>query len=136
MENVKGRKEYKLRNTEEGMMKDTYKPHFLRCHRFTDNLLLNEMIKLEVKLNKPIFIGQAVLDISKLIMYDLRYSKFPRYEVEFGGQISVLGGDTDSLFCKINNINQYTQLHPAMSRDGLLDSSNFPVNHQQFSNNY
>ena len=129
MENVRGRKDYKLRNTEESVLKDTSKPHFIRIHRFTENLVLNEMINLEVKLNKPIYIGQAVLDLSKLIMYDLRYRKFPRYEQEFGGSIEVIGGDTDSLFCKIYNINLYGELHPAMARDGLLDSSNFPRAH-------
>jgi len=136
MENVRGRKDYKLRNSEESVLKDASKPHFIRIHRFTENLVLNEMINLEVKLNKPIFIGQAVLDLSKLIMYDLRYRKFPRYEQEFGGTITVIGGDTDSLFCKISNIDMYNQLHPAMARDGLLDASNFPRTHAQFSNRY
>jgi len=89
-----------------------------------------------VKLNKPIFIGQAVLYLSKLIMYELRYNKLAKYEEEFGGRISVLGGDTDSLFCLVTNIDLYGQLHPAMARDGLLDSSNFPTGHPLFSNRY
>ena len=134
MENVRGRKIFKLRNTEESSYKDTSKPHYLRSHRFSDNLLLNELINLEVKLNKPIFIGQAVLDLSKLIMYELRCKKFTQYEEEFGGKISVIGGDTDSFFCKIENINLWAQLHPAMLRDGLLDSSNFPVSNKLFNN--
>jgi hypothetical protein len=91
-------------------------------------------MNLEVKLNKPIFIGQAVLDLSKLTMYELRYTQFPRYEAEFGGTISVIGGDTDSLFCTVRNINLNNELHPAMLRDGLLDSSNFPRQHALFSN--
>src|SRR5277367_4995652 len=136
MENVRNRKDYTLRNTEEGAYKDTRKPQFLRNYVFTENLVLNEMINFEVKLNKPIFIGQAVLDISKLIMYELRYEKLSSYAEEFGGTISVIGGDTDSLFCVINNINLYSQLHPAMARDGLLDASNFPRNHPQFSDAY
>src|SRR5271167_631628 len=67
-------------------------------------------------------------------MYELRYKKITQYEEGFGGKISVIGGDTDSLFCKIENINLYAQLHPAMLRDGLLDSSNFPVSNNLFSN--
>src|SRR5277367_2831912 len=136
MENVRNRKDYKLRNTEEHVEMDASKPHYLRSHRFSQDLILNELVNLQVKLNKPIFIGQAVLDLSKLIMYDLRYNNFPRYEEEFGGQISVLGGDTDSLFCLITNIYLYGQLHPAMSRDGLLDSSNFSTGHHLFSDRY
>jgi hypothetical protein len=92
------------------------------------------MMNLEVKLDKPIFIGQAVLDLSKLTMYELRYQKFPAYEAEFGGRITVIGGDTDSLFCKVSNMNLNNQLHRAMLRDGLLDSSNFDRANILFSN--
>jgi hypothetical protein len=90
---------------------------------------------LSVKLDKPIYIGQAVLDLSKLIMYELRYEKFESYAQRFGGSINILGGDTDSLFCSIHNINLYTQLHPAMFEDNLLDTSNYPKNHPLFSVN-
>src|SRR5438093_11932563 len=92
MENVRGRKDFKLRNTEESALKDTSKPHYLRSHRFSENLLLNELVNLEVMLNKPIFIGQAVLNLSKLIMYELFYMKFAQYEEELGGRIDVFGG--------------------------------------------
>ena len=78
----------------------------------------------------------AVLDLSKLIMYELRYKTVTSYEEELGGRIEVIGGDTDSLFCKITNINLYSVLHPAMLRDGLLDSSNYPHDHALFSNKY
>ena len=135
MENVRGRKDYKLRNSEASMLKDTRKPFYLRSHYFSQDFILNEMMNLEVKLNKPIFIGQAVLDLSKLIMFDLRYKKLINYENEFGGKITVIGGDTDSLFCRIDNISLHGQLHPAMLRDGLLDSSNFPRTHQLYSVN-
>ena len=135
MENVRGRKDYKLRNTEQGGRKDTSKPQYIRTHKFSDDLLLNELLKLEVKLDKPIFIGQAVLDLSKLIMYELRYKTLTSYEQEFNGRIEVIGGDTDSLFCKITNIDLHNVLHPAMKRDGLLDTSNYPLNHTLFSNN-
>src|SRR5277367_5758015 len=50
--------------------------------------------------------------------------------------LSVIGGDTDSVFCKISNIDMYNRLHPAMARDGLLDASNFPRTHAHFSNRY
>ena len=33
-----------------------------------------EMRKTEVLMNKPIYLGQAILDISKTIMYDYWYS--------------------------------------------------------------
>jgi len=45
----------------------------------------------------------------------------------------VIGGDTDSLFCSIHNISLNNQLHPAMKRDGLLDTSNYATGHVLFS---
>ena len=68
MENVRGRKDFKLRNSEESMLKDTRKPYYLRSHHFAHDLILNELMNLKVKLNKPILIGHAVQDFSKLIM--------------------------------------------------------------------
>jgi hypothetical protein len=136
MENVRGRKDYRLRNTEASVRKDSSKPQYMRTYEFSQDLLLNELLKLKVKLDKPIFIGQAVLDLSKLTMYELRYKQLTSYEREFHGRIEVIGGDTDSLFCKITNIDLHGVLHPAMRRDGLLDTSNYPTNHPLFTNEY
>ena len=36
------------------------------------DLLTMEMKKVEVKMNKPIYLGQAILDISKTLMYEFR----------------------------------------------------------------
>ena len=32
-----------------------------------------EMKKIEVKMNKPIYLGQAILDVSKILMYEFWY---------------------------------------------------------------
>jgi hypothetical protein len=133
MENVRDRKKFTLRTSEAQMYQDTSKPHYYRTVEFSPDLMLNELMNLEVKLYKPIFIGQAVLDLSKLVMYHLRYDRLQHYEGQFNGKITVIGGDTDSLFCKIDRINLFTQLHPAMIQDGLLDSSNYPPQHPLFS---
>src|SRR5438552_15382509 len=73
MENVRYRKKYNLRNTKDSIENNARKPYYLYSHRFAKDLLLTKCMNLEVKLNKPIFIGQAVLDLSQLIMFELRY---------------------------------------------------------------
>ena len=88
----------------------------------------------QVLLDKPIFIGQAVLDLSKLVMYQLRYKSLTNYEKRFGGTITIAGGDTDSFFLEVRNISLKNQLLPAMAKDGFLDCSNYPSNHPLYSN--
>ncbi|NNK28360.1 MAG: hypothetical protein HKP06_08985 [Flavobacteriaceae bacterium] len=68
-------------------------------------------------------------------MYELYYEKLAAYENEFpGAKFSIVGGDTDSFFLSVTNLSVYDQLLPAMKRDNLLDSSNFPPEHPLFSN--
>ena len=56
---------------------------------------------MQIELDKPVYVGQAVLDLSKLVMYRLRYQQLASYEKKFGGEIRVAGGDTDSLFLEV-----------------------------------
>ena len=49
MENVMGRKNFKLRTSEAQMKLDTSKPEYLLSHEFTPNLILNQLMNLEVK---------------------------------------------------------------------------------------
>ena len=91
------------------------------------------LAKEHVKLNKPIYIGQAVLELSKLEMYELRYHHLTQYEQLFNGQIRIAGGDTDSFFLCVDGIDVNAQLLPQMLKDGLLDSSNYPTSHPLYS---
>jgi cell fate (sporulation/competence/biofilm development) regulator YlbF (YheA/YmcA/DUF963 family) len=91
----------------------------------TDDIVLALLHKSTIYLDKPIYIGQAVLDLSKYIMYDLYYNKLKSYEHKFSCQINVMGGDTDSLFLECRNVSLRKQLLPAMIADKLLDTSNY-----------
>ena len=136
MENVRSRKKFKLANTESKMRSECSKPQYLRSRMFSADLTLVEHTNFLVELNKPVFIGAAVLDLSKLIMYDLRYNQLAKYEQQFNCKIDVIGGDTDSIFCKITGVDLYSTLHPAMLEDGLLDTSNYPLDHPLFTEKY
>ena len=133
MENVRNHIDYRLCNTVEKFMAYTSKPLFLSATRFAEDLVGVELLKGTVNLDKPIFIGQAVLDLSKLVMYQLRYEKLPQYEKMFGGSIRVVAGDTDSFFLKVTGMSVTNQLLPAMLDDNLLDSSNYPSDHPLYS---
>lgn len=124
---------YRLCQTEERLTTFASRPEFLASTIFNEDLVGVHLCKEEIKLEKPIFIGQAVLDLSKLEMYELRYKHLSRYEELFNGKITIAGGDTDSFFLRVDGISVHNTLLPAMLRDGLLDSSNYPPTHPLYS---
>ena len=137
VENVRRRLNFKLVNNVETLLKYSSNPSFTECVHFSENLVGVKMRKELVTLNKPVFIGQAVLDLAKLEMYELYYDKLLSYEREFpSSQIRIVGGDTDSFFISVTNCNVYSQLLPAMLRDELLDSSNFDKSHPLYTEQY
>ena len=133
MENVRNRISFRLCNTAEKLVTYSSRPLFLSATRFSEDLVGVELLKAIVDLDKPVYIGQAVLDLSKLVMFELRYQKLPKYERQFGGSIRILAGDTDSFFLEVTNISVSNQLLPEMLKDDLLDSSNYPIHHPLYS---
>ena len=50
------------------------KPNFDRSTIFDENLVACHIKKTEVYFNKPIYVGQAILDLSKTLMFDFHYN--------------------------------------------------------------
>jgi len=124
-ENVRKRINLKVCNNPDKFVKFTSKMAFKKTVEITDDVVLALLSKSKIYLDKPIYIGQAVLDLSKYIMYDLYYNKLKSYEHKFSCQINIMGGDTDSLFLECCNVSLRKQLLPAMLADKLLDTSNY-----------
>jgi hypothetical protein len=134
VESVRGRLNMRLCNTTQKVETYASRPLFQSCKIFGPSLVGMLLLKEEVELNKPVYVGQAVLDLSKLIMYQLFYDQLKGYEQQFGGKISIVGGDTDSFFLLLKNISLQKELLPVMLSDGLLDTSNYsPSTHPLFS---
>ena len=66
---------------------------------FNANLVGMHLAKQYVKLNKPIFIGQCVLDQSKYLMNDFHYNKMLPYFTK--DNLDLLFTDTDSIYYHI-----------------------------------
>ena len=45
-------------------------PNYHTTKYFSENLMAIEMKKTKVKMNKPIYLGMSILDISKTLMYE------------------------------------------------------------------
>ena len=81
MENVRKHRDIKLVTTEKRRLKLASEPNYHTTTHFSENLIAIEMRKTKVKTNKPIYLGQAILDISKTIMYEFWYDYIkPKYE--------------------------------------------------------
>ena len=79
MENIRKHRNIKLITTEEKYLKTIMKPNFKSGVRFDENLMGCEMGKIKVVMNKPVYLSQMILDLSKIVMYEFHYDyvKFP-----------------------------------------------------------
>ena len=99
MENIRKHRNIKLVTGREAYLKAVMKPNFKSGVRFGSNLMGCEMGKIKVVMNKPVYLGQAILDLSKIVMYD--YMK-PKYN---DGNLTLCYMDTDSLIYSIKTDN-------------------------------
>ena len=67
MENISNHKDMKLVTSREKYAKYVMKPNFKDGHSFSKELFAMEMRKTEIKMNKPVYLGQAILDLSKTL---------------------------------------------------------------------
>ena len=73
MENIRKHRNIKLVTNEAKYLKTVMKPKFKSGVPFDENLMGCEMGKIKVVMNKPIYLSQAILDLSKIIMYEFHY---------------------------------------------------------------
>ena len=82
-----------------------------------------EMKKTEVKMNKPIYLGQAILDLSKTLMFEFWYDYIaPKY----GDKVKLCYIDTDSFIMHIKTEDFYKDIIADV--DKWFDTSNFNKN--------
>ena len=71
------------------------KPNYHTTKHISENLVITEMKKMEVKVNKPIYRGMSILDISKTIMSEFWYDYI---KLKYTDRAKLCYTDTDS-FC-------------------------------------
>ena len=91
-------RDIKLVTTDEKRSKLISEPNYHTTKRFSENLLAIEMKKTKVKMNKPVYLGMSILDISKTFMYKFWYDYIkPKYE----DTVKLCYMDTDSFIIHI-----------------------------------
>ena len=73
MENIRKHRNIKLVTTEEKYLHKVMRPNFKSGVLFGENLMGCEMGKIKVVMNKLVYLGQAILDLSKIMMYEFHY---------------------------------------------------------------
>ena len=125
MENIRNRVVVKLVNTEEKLRKLTAKPNFKGPPKiFSENLISAHMTKTSLTMNKPVYLGMYILDLSKTIMFDFHYNYIkPKY----GDKAKLLFTDTDSLMYEIQTEDFYKDISGDVK--DRFDMSDYPENH-------
>ena len=104
MENVRKHRDIKFFSTDSERKKLVSEPNYHNCKQFSENLVTFEMKKTKIHMNKPVYVGQAVLDISKTLMYEFCYDCIiPKY----GDQVRLCYMDTDSFIFHVKTDDFY-----------------------------
>ena len=107
MENVRNHREVKLIVSEVRRKKLASEPNYHSCKVFSEDLMAIEMRKTSVFMDKPIPAGQAILDISKTLMYKLWYDYLkPQYQ----DKVKLCYMDTDSFIFQIETEDFYEDI--------------------------
>ena len=70
MENIRKHRDIKLVTTDKKRNKLVSEPNYRTMNYISEDLSIIEMNKTKVKMNKPIYLGLSILDISKILMYE------------------------------------------------------------------
>jgi hypothetical protein len=119
MENMRGRVDIQLYTEEKQALKQFSKPQYCEHKIYSKNLIAIKKAPKIVKLNKPVYVGFTVLELSKLHMYEFHYDYIkPKY----GVNATLLFTDTDSLCYSIKTDDLYKDNR---ENADLFDFSNY-----------
>ena len=107
MENVRKHGDIKLVTTNKKRSKLVSEPNYHTMNCISENLSIIEMKKTKIKMNKSIYLGLLILEISKILMYELWYDYVkPKY----GNDVKLCYMDTDSFVMNIKTEDFYKDI--------------------------
>ena len=123
MENIRKHRDIKLVTTNKRRSKLVSEPNYHTINYISDDLSIIEMNKTKVKMNKPIYLGLSILEISKILMYEFWYDYMkPKYD----NNIKLCYTDTDSFMMNIKTEDFYKDI--ANDVEKRFDRSNYEIN--------
>ena len=124
IENIRKRQNIKIIHDRKIALKLSSRPNFDRCTIFDKHLIAIHMKNTKVYFNKPVYVGQAILDLSKTLMFDFHYNYIKN---KYGKKAELLFTDTDSLMFQIYTDDFYKDINPDVREK--FDTSDYPSIH-------
>ena len=124
MENIRNRVDIKLVSDKKRALELAAKPNFKHFNIFCEDLVAIHMKKTKSFLNKPVYLGLCILDLSKTFMYDFHYNYIKQ---KYGDNVILCFTDTDSLKYLIQTEHLYKDISADVK--DKFDTSNYPPNH-------
>ena len=125
IENIRKRQNIILVDNRKKAEKLASRPNFERATIFDKNLIAVHMKKTEVYFNKPVYVGQAILDLSKSLMFDFHYNYIKK---KYKNRAELMFTDTDSLLYQIHTDDFYKDISYDIKEK--FDTSDYPPNHE------
>ena len=122
MENIRKYRGLKLVTTDKKRSKLVSEPNYHTINLISEDLSIIEMKKTKVKMNKPIYLGLSILEISKILMYEFCYDYMkPKYN----DNVRLCYMDTDSFIMNTKANDFYKDIFDDV--DNRFDTSNYEV---------
>ena len=123
MENIKKHRDIKIVTTDKKRNKLVSETNYHTMNYITEDLSIIEMNKTKVKINKPMYLGLSILDISKVLMYEFWYDYM---KLKYKNKVKLCYMDTDSLIMNIETNDFYKDI--SYDVDKRFDTSNYKCN--------
>jgi len=125
MENVRNRSNLELVSDRKTLLKLVSKPQYKNSVIYKDDddegrfIVGVSLVTTSVKLDKPIYAGVSILDLSKLHMYRFHYD---RIRPLWGDRAKLLFTDTDSLCYWVKTTDAYCDLFPILDEMDMSET--------------
>ena len=119
MENLRKRSNIQLVTDPDRMLRLAARPTYISHKIFHENLVAVHCKQTKLVLNKPSYVGMAILELSKTLMYDFHYNYIKKKYLE----AQLLFTDTDSLCYHIRTEDIYSDFFGDRE---LFDNSDYP----------
>ena len=129
MENLRKRVDVKLvrSHVEDKLWRLIASRALAQANIFDNDLAAIQVHKSRLVLNRPVYVGMIILDLSKHLMYEVYYNQL---KVQYRENCQPLYTDTDSLLLELETEDVYKNM---AQKQGLYDTSDYPQNHPRYS---